>query len=472
MVNGVNNVGFGNSYKVSQQTYNDLEQAVGFSLGLSKVDDGGPFAGMGLMLGIGGAMEAFKGGQWAYKNRKDLSGGWQKGVDTYKTDLAFKKDLFGNYGWKKSDSYKTLWNNYRAKTVLDNIPDAEKITKLEEAAKASENLQKTEKINEAIKNYKAAKNAAEFAKTTSLNQARAMKVANARLAIANDLVHGEIKPTGIGKIGAFFGKITGMSKLNGGLKALATKSPITASILKHGKGNGLFLAIGGIVELFTQVIPSFTQLGAGKGSKQLVKSTVKTGASVGGWVGGAAIGAAIGSIIPGAGTIIGGAIGSLCGLVGGFVGSWAATKAAEKVVGKNELDIAKEEQAKKVAADLSKDPAAMRKYIDESMQKLKEEGQDTPEAQAALGSLTRLAANLPKETESTEANETQTTTTDAANTTKQTQTTPNFTANPFSANSQYAAQLYGNNNIFGQQQADYKDQDFMSMNLKAPVIKA
>ncbi len=126
-------------------------------------------------------------------------------------------------------------------------------------------------------------------------------------------------------------------------------------ILKTGGFKGMFI-IEGLIEGATEVLPTFSQLGAAKGFKQLAKSTVNVAASAGGWAAGAAAGAAIGSIIPGAGTVVGGAIGAAIGLAGGLIGSWLGRKAATAVTGKSEMEKEKEKQAKIQGVQISQSP--------------------------------------------------------------------------------------------------------------------
>ena len=129
-----------------------------------------------------------------------------------------------------------------------------------------------------------------------------------------------------------------------GTAAKTASKSLGSKILGGIKNNALFIAIEGGIEMFTNVIPTFKQLGAKSGMKQVAKSSAKVAAGLVGWKAGAAAGAAIGSIIPGAGTAVGAVIGSIIGTIGGIVGSSLATKAVQKVVGKDELDIAKEKQ--------------------------------------------------------------------------------------------------------------------------------
>lgn len=133
-------------------------------------------------------------------------------------------------------------------------------------------------------------------------------------------------------------------------------------------GAGFFMMIDGVMALFTDVVPAFTQGGITEGLKQTGKSAVKVGASAAGWAVGATagksagawIGGAIGSIFPGAGTVIGAAIGSFIGdMVGGTIGSAIAGKVTEKVVGEDYTDKVQNEQIANQAAMIIQDSASM-----------------------------------------------------------------------------------------------------------------
>lgn len=378
----VDNVSFNGSY--NPNVYNkDLDRVAKYVLGTNLVaEQSNPFDGMGMMLGITGAMEGFKVGKWALdaKKKGNLSQAWQQEMDTFKKGAGETKDLFSNPNVTKSDALKTVWSNYSRKLINEAIPDAEK---MEQLTKSGQNGQ------EAVKLYQSAKEAAE--KASKMNPAEAkelLKTADESLAKANALAHGQIKAKGFGKIIEILGKFTGVSKASEAIKDFATQSPLVAKMLKYGKGNGLFVGITGAMELFTQVMPAFG-LGIDKGISQLVKSTVKTAASVGGWSAGAALGGAIGTMIcPGAGSLVGGAIGALLGVVGGSIGAWAAEKVAEDITGKSELDIAKEKEA----AQLAKSPTVL---IAKAKEKIQAEGVDSEDAKIAFQSLKRLANATP-----------------------------------------------------------------------------
>ena len=124
-------------------------------------------------------------------------------------------------------------------------------------------------------------------------------------------------------------------------------------------GAGWMAVIDGAMETFTNVVPTFQQLGAGAGFKQLGKSAVKVAAGAGGWLAGDAIGKGIGAAIgtaicPGIGTAIGTFIG---GFIGGMVGSAAAGKVAKAVTGKSELEKAQDKQISEISQQAGADEA-------------------------------------------------------------------------------------------------------------------
>lgn len=394
----IRNVSIGSEYNNFGQSSKDIENVIKYSMGTTIVaQEESPFSGMGIMVGLGGAMEAFKGGKWLWNNRKDIKGGWGKFAEETKAQNA----AFNNAGGYKSlDAYKITLNEHRAKTINEMIPTGDKFEKLNP---------------ETQKAYNATKEAAEYAAKNPQESNKAFKMANTKLAEANKMAHDEYMAkeatSFFGKLAKGFKKITGISALNGELKTLATKSPITAKLLKYGKGNGLFLAITGLTELFTQIIPAF-KLGADKGVIQTTKSAVNTGASIGGWVvgsaigaqGGAMLGAAIGSVGGPVGTVFGGVLGSVVGLIGGCVGSWAAMKVSKAFVGESEVEKAKEKQAKEMAKEVSKDPKAVQELVATAEQKLNSEGIESEDAKVAFTSIKKLAQLTPPQTDMNSTN--------------------------------------------------------------------
>lgn len=127
------------------------------------------------------------------------------------------------------------------------------------------------------------------------------------------------------------------------MEGAAAKKGITG--LLKTSGAGILMAFGGIIEGVTEIYPTFSELGAEKGFKQLGKSAVKVAGDTAGFIIGDQIGMAVGSAIgtalfPGVGT----AIGAVTGLVVGMLGSHAASGITDKIVGKSERELAKEQQ--------------------------------------------------------------------------------------------------------------------------------
>lgn len=387
----IGNVGFnGGGYNLGQYS-GDVENIAKYTLGTTLVaQQENPFDGMLPMIGITGLM----GIPAAYKILKQYrtNGGIIKNLKetefrTFKDILDKLKTNVTNGNWKNLDTYKSMWRKHSLNVLEEAIPTGDKFNALGS---------KTQKFYNAVSTeIEKARNPV----ATPEEVAKYLKKANKKLSIANLQAYKETKPVSIaeakgfgGKASAFFGKIgefLHLPKLSGAVKGLAVKSPIVSNILKFGKGNGIFAAITGGIALFTQVIPAFG-LGADKGMAQLGKSTVKTAASVGGWAAGAAVGAAIGSVIPGAGTLVGGAIGSIIGIIGGCLGSWAADKVAEGIVGKDELELAKDEQADKMTKEVQKDPQAVLQLLAAAQERLKSDDPNSEDAKIARQSIEQL----------------------------------------------------------------------------------
>ena len=175
---------------------------------------------------------------------------------------------------------------------------------------------------------------------------------------------------------------------------LSEMFPKTAKFLK-GSGAAGFAVIGGGIELATEVLPTFKQLGFKAGVKQTVKSAVKVASDIGGWAagakGGAAVGAAIGSIFPGVGTAIGAAVGTF---LGGFIGSWGAGKIAKKLTGPTEREKAAEkatkEQTQTIMAN-SSDVQALKQLAYQKVQEsIQQNGYIDADSQKALEEIEKL----------------------------------------------------------------------------------
>ena len=141
-------------------------------------------------------------------------------------------------------------------------------------------------------------------------------------------------------------------------------------------GAGIMLVFSGLAEMFTEVVPTFKELGKEKGMKQLGKSAVKVAGDTVGFVAGEAAGTAIGTAIgtalfPGVGTVIGAA----AGFIGGMLGSFVMGKVTKGITGKSEREIAKEQQEEQQAQELSKN--------NESLDEIKKAAEEKVAADAA-----------------------------------------------------------------------------------------
>ncbi len=164
-------------------------------------------------------------------------------------------------------------------------------------------------------------------------------------------------------------------------------------------GAGMMLIFSGISEATQEVIPTFKELGAKKGFKQLAKSAVKVVGDTAGFVIGeqtfTAIGSAIGTAIcPGIGTAIGG----VCGFIGGMLGSFAVGKILKPICGKTERELAKEQTQQEQAKLLETDTASLEELKKAAIVKIEQEstmGNISEDSKIALASLQNLEATNP-----------------------------------------------------------------------------
>lgn len=201
--------------------------------------------------------------------------------------------------------------------------------------------------------------------------------------IAGELKAGASKIAGKLKAGAskLISKTTG--KLKSGASKLLSKVPggakIAGKLGKAGKfmkssGAGIMLVFSGITEFMTEVVPTYKELGAVKGTKQLGKSLIKVAGDTAGFVAGEQIGVAVGTAIgtalfPGIGTAIGAAV----GVAGGMIGSFAAGKIASKITGKSEREIAKEQQQEATSKEIANNSDELEQLKQEVYAKLQNE---------------------------------------------------------------------------------------------------
>ena len=371
MTNNVNyNPSFtGNTYYFSPK---DVENLTKYATGVA-ISHQPTLDGSDLMAGCAGNL-AVQGVQWLKNNKGNYAGALKTQAETarqmsnlYKTQDTFTKGI------------GAVANATSSAELLSMIPSAEKLSTM---SKSTQNL------------FKQAQIAAETLGQTG--STHAYTTANQLLCQANAAAAKEAasSATGIwGKVKNFFG----INKASAAINTAAAGSKVGSACWNTFKSQGgpAMLVIEGATETITNVYPTFKQLGVKAGMKQVGKSAVKTCASVGGWVAGAALGtklgAAIGSIIPGAGTavgaVVGAAVGTICSLLGGTIGSKLAKKGAEKIVGKDELVLAQERQAKQLAQQAQVDGNVLNQVVGAASERLNKEGVGTDDSKIAFTSL-------------------------------------------------------------------------------------
>lgn len=194
------------------------------------------------------------------------------------------------------------------------------------------------------------------------------------------------------------------AKYQEGLANASSAAAGTGKLAKAGKfvkGNGGFFLISLACES-PEIYNTYKELGADHGHKQLIKSAAVVGAETVGYAvgakAGAAAGAAIGTAIcPGIGT----AVGAVVGVLTGLACSYFAGKGMRALVGKNELEIAKENQARRIALQIKYHPEHADRLMAKAKQKLtSEEAQYNPDSETALEAYNKLAAASNKNTQS------------------------------------------------------------------------
>lgn len=166
-------------------------------------------------------------------------------------------------------------------------------------------------------------------------------------------------------------------------------------------GAGIMLVFSGVSEMFSEVVPTFKELGKEKGLKQLGKSAIKVVGDTAGFIAGEQAGTALGSAIgtaicPGIGT----AVGAVCGFVGGMLGSFIAGKITNAITGKSEREIAKEEQTNENSKQIANDTESLENLKNSAIAKIQENaqlsnGELSDDDKIALQSLENLGATNP-----------------------------------------------------------------------------
>ena len=288
--------------------------------------------------------------KWGYNNYGNYKPALQK---VYNNTIGQTNIFAANRAPLKGKFWDAVNNNY-----LQGELKKVQVSAFQDAKKAEIYKDVTKLTNEA-KNLQGKELAAKLDE---------IKIAQTKAKIAenNAKAAGEItKSTTFGKAASWVKTKTGVRAIeNKVLKGTISSNKAIKVISKGAKAGGAMAVISAVVEA-PNVVKTYKELGAKKGTKQLGKSAVKVaadtagfaiGAKVGG-IAGAKIGATIGTCIGGPiGTAVGGAVGAIIGIAGGLLGSWLAGKAARAVVGKDELEIAQEEQTKKLAEAAKENP--------------------------------------------------------------------------------------------------------------------
>ncbi|MBR2525138.1 hypothetical protein IKE67_01605 [bacterium] len=314
-----------------------------------------------------------------------------EGFQWLKNNRGQYKQAFAEVAQHGKDAHAVLKNNgvkgvlrvADAKEILANIPQAEALNTL---SANSQNL------------YKAAQQAAEAVKANPANK-EALKNAASSFAKADAAAYAETAKNATGFL-AKTKKTLGITKLNQATKNLSAKSPAFKKCVDayHNEAGTFMLVIEGGVETFTNVVPTFKQLGAKKGFKQLGRSATKTVASVAGWVAGSVVGSKLGNVVGAAvgNNKVGAVVGAVASKVGsyavGTIGQHYATKGVEKVLGKSELEKAKEEEAIRIAEAAQNNPEVFDALVEQAAQRLAMEGEDTAESKAVNATLRNLVA--------------------------------------------------------------------------------
>lgn len=357
------------------------------------------------LLFAGGTMAipiAFKAGkaalwtapQWAYKNFGNYTSAWQELMAKNKASKDAINYLKGNNILETINNRSNYNSLLELEKNLKTAPDYRTWSSLKTESARKKFINQGKKA----RYYDEARQLIEEAKTKKLTgkelKAHLKKVdeaiAKADLAVHKAVTSGEIKPATLrGKAWAGVKKYTGYDTVNGALKKGATSSnKVVRNLAKGAKGGGLATAAIGLAIETPEIIETYKKCGAGKGTKQLAKTTAVVAAegvgyAVGAKVGaiaGAKVGATIGTCIGGpVGTAIGGTVGALIGVGTGILCSWAAGKGVKAMVGKSELEKHNEQQARKLAKDAIKSEEGKEKLLSKVEEKSQEEGGCTDE---------------------------------------------------------------------------------------------
>ena len=303
-------------------------------------------------------MSAFDGYQWLKTNKGNYKNAFKEVV----------KDAKSTNNILKNSGIKGFLRNVDAQNVLSNIP-VEEYTKT--LSKQTQDL------------YKQAQNYAKGVTGSTGNAKNLLKKANQKLVEARALDYAEAEKTG----GIFNGikNALGITAVNKGLNKLAVKSPTFSKCLDayRNEAGTFMLVVEGGMETAFNVVPTFKKLGAKRGFKQLGKSAITTLSSVAGWVAGSVLGSKVGSIIKAAtgntkvGALVGVFADKACSYIGGSIVQGLTSNASRKLVGKSELDKAKEEETNAIAEMAQNDEEVLQTLLEAANQRMEAEGTET-----------------------------------------------------------------------------------------------
>lgn len=163
-------------------------------------------------------------------------------------------------------------------------------------------------------------------------------------------------------------------------------------------GAGWMIAMEGIMNIFTDIIPAFQMGGAKSGIKQIGQSAVKVTGNTVGWIAGQSIGSAAGmaigtAICPGIGTAIGKFVG---GFLGGAITSYYAGKATTSLVGKSEAQVLKDKQLEETSTQIENDANSKIELAKQSIKyanAILAQDPNNKDAQAAIESASKILAD-------------------------------------------------------------------------------
>lgn len=361
----INNVGAKTSYAFPKQ---DLQNLARYASGMNIVESDKSLK-VSDLTSYPVTITCYDSYQWLKANKGNYKAAFEQVRNTAKESRNLLKTA-GVNGVLRASS---------AKEILASIPQAEALKTL---SSSTQDL------------YKKAQNLAQVAAKTPKDAKGALKVAKQTFAQANAAAYAETAKNATG----IFGKAKnalGITKINNGLNKLAAKSSVFNNCLEayRNESGTLMLALEGGVEVATNVVPTFKKLGAKRGFKQLGKSAATTVSSVAGWVAGSAVGSSVGKVIKSAcggskiGTLAGVLAETVCSYVGGSIAQHFATKGANKLVGKSELEKAKEEEVKALAELAEKDDEVLNSLLQAAANRYEMEGVENADTAALKNSI-------------------------------------------------------------------------------------